>query len=127
MTARVRKRTRGNKNYRKGANFEYRVKHFLEKLGYHVKRSYASKGCYDLFAVKRLDCPAHECPNNYSHTRVLWIQCKYGKKGKLKQWEIDELCKLSVYTGGIPVSAICKEPRTPIKFHDLNTGRVFKP
>lgn len=38
--------------YRKGRNFEYEVKKYLESLGWFVRRSYASKGIFDLIAYK---------------------------------------------------------------------------
>jgi hypothetical protein len=88
------------------------VKHYLEKKGYFVKRSHASKGPFDLLAIKR----SVEHPEL---SRVLLCQCKYGKKGKLNDWEKEELIKIAKQTGGWPISAICKEPRTPIRFHNL--------
>lgn len=38
--------------YRKGRNFEYFVKKLLESQGWFVRRSYASKGIFDLLAFK---------------------------------------------------------------------------
>ncbi len=39
--------------YKKGANYEYKVKSKLELKGYKVYRSYASKGTFDLIATKK--------------------------------------------------------------------------
>jgi Holliday junction resolvase len=38
--------------YRKGRQFEYEVKRFLENDGWFVRRAYASKGIFDLLAYK---------------------------------------------------------------------------
>lgn len=43
---------KGNKKYQKGACYERIVKHKLETKGYTVHRAYASRGTYDLIAVK---------------------------------------------------------------------------
>lgn len=60
-----------NKNYQKGRNFEYRVKGYLEKMGYYVVRSFASKGVFDLVAV-----PPASCTRRWKCEPLL-IQCKY--------------------------------------------------
>jgi Holliday junction resolvase len=41
-----------NKRYIAGRNFEYKVKKELEKMGYFVTRASASKGLFDLVAIK---------------------------------------------------------------------------
>lgn len=52
--------------YRRGANFERRVKKYFEDLGYYVIRSAGSHGVFDLIAIKR--------------GIVLGIQCKIDGK-----------------------------------------------
>lgn len=81
-----------NFNYRRGRRFEYRVKKYYEKLGYYVKRSYASKGAEDLLCVK-----ANRLHNTGSD--VLLIQCKT-RKNRMSALEKDNLIKLALWTGG---------------------------
>ena len=58
----------------RGTPLEWQVAHKFEKLGYRVKRSYASLGIYDILAFKkyyvRCDCIG------YTSTEVLEIQVK---------------------------------------------------
>ena len=51
--------------YKKGRQFEYKVKKEFEKLGYFVVRSAGSRGIFDLIAIRKYE--------------VLGIQCKLGK------------------------------------------------
>jgi len=130
-TTRVRRRSsssrikakapRGNKNYLSGRGFEYRCKRLLERAGYHVHRSYASKGCYDLVAIKRY--PVLSYPRWRALSKVLFIQCKKGKRAKLKDYEVKQLCALAAFTGGYPIQAICKVPRGPVWWNDLRDER----
>ena len=43
---------KGNKRYKKGTSYEYIVKRKLEEKGYEVHRAYASRGTFDLIAIK---------------------------------------------------------------------------
>jgi len=114
---RPRKRRGGNKNYLSGRGFEYRCKRILERAGYHVHRSYASKGCYDLVAIKRYPVPSY--PRWQALSKVLFIQCKKGKRAKLKEYEVKQLCALAQFTGGYPIQALCKQKRGPVWWNDL--------
>lgn len=64
--------------YERGANFERRVKRWLEGQGYFVIRSAGSKGPVDLVAVS-----AYE---------TVLVQCKRG--GRISQPEVDALASL---------------------------------
>lgn len=90
------KRISKNTAYKRGRQFEYRVKKHFEKLGYYVKRSYASKGAEDLIAIKALEA--------YAASKVLLIQCKNLKvEKKLDKKEINNLKALAKQTGGTPL------------------------
>jgi len=91
--------------YKKGVNFEYRVKQKLEEHGYFVVRSAGSHGVFDLIAfpqVWHLVCPycgsinieeikpnwgiCHECEDNFymipkslTDGKIAGIQCKAQK------------------------------------------------
>lgn len=72
-----------------GLGFEQYCKDILEKQGYFVVRSYASKGPNDLLAINKEE--------------KLFIQCKRHKKlPKISQNEHDGLWKRSEQTGGKP-------------------------
>ena len=95
------KRISKNTSYKRGRQFEYRVKKYYEKLGYYVKRSYASKGAEDLIAIKAIDAKVWPFVST-----VLLIQCKNLKvEKKLSKLETDNLKKLAKQTGGIPILA----------------------
>jgi len=66
-----------NKNYNSGRQYEYRVKKYLEKLGYYVMRSAGSKSPFDLIAIPIQD----KC----DVMGVLLIQCKHGTKISKKE------------------------------------------
>ena len=83
-----------NKNYQSGRNFEYRVKKYLEKIGYYVMRSAGSKGQIDIMAVPTL--------SNCEGSNVLLIQCKHGPK--ISKKERDELLILD---GDLPTGTMC--------------------
>ena len=85
---------KGNKNKDKGVRFERRVWKHLEEQGYYIKRSYASQGPADLFAMKKKG----------KLTELLLIQCKNLKIGyaPLSQEEIDGLIEIAKITGGYP-------------------------
>jgi len=46
------KGTVGISQYRRGRDFEYKVRNFLQERGWQVYRSYGSKGVIDLLAIK---------------------------------------------------------------------------
>lgn len=58
--------------YRKGRTNEYRVRDWLRAQGWYVIRSYASKGPYDLLAMR-------PCPSVDDACSVLMVQVKTGK------------------------------------------------
>ena len=58
-----------NRRYKKGRDFEYKIKHSLERRGYRCLRSAGSHGEYDLVA--------------YKDNTFLFIQCKLNKKSKI--------------------------------------------
>ena len=89
-----------NTNYKRGRTFEYRVREYYQKLGFHVLRSYASKGAADLYAMK--EC--HTC-SDCINTNLLLIQCKNydTTKRKFPHDQAEELRSLARKTGGKPV------------------------
>lgn len=99
-----RKKISKNTNYKKGRQFEYRVKKYYEMLGWYVRRSYASKGAEDLNAQKKIYATwGEEGKKNESGylTKVLHIQCKNLKVEKpLNKDEKKRLKELSNITGG---------------------------
>lgn len=74
-----------NKNYISGRNFEYRTKHFLEKIGYFVMRAHGSKGPFDLVCFPPFVKPG------WFHAHLA-IQCK--KNGYVPPNERKKLSKL---------------------------------
>lgn len=76
-----------NKNYNSGRQFEYRVKKYLEKLGYYVVRSAGSKGQIDIVAIPTED-------EITLLPEVLLIQCKHG--AKIGKKEREDLLKLDL-------------------------------
>lgn len=91
---------KGSKNspYKKGRNFEYRVKAKFQKAGYYCIRSAGSKGAADLIA--------------YGNGKVLFIQCKLGKYASTTEW--NELYKLCKELGVIPIWAYSENRKTYI-------------
>jgi Holliday junction resolvase len=89
-----------NRNYAKGRYLEYRIKKHYEKLGYHVVRSYASKGAADLYCMK--EC--HSCANCIATTLYL-VQAKNYNTAKRKVPKIEQqaLVEMAKKTGGIPL------------------------
>ena len=97
------KRISKNTAYKRGRNFEYRVQNYYRKLGYYVKRSYASKGAEDLIAIRRKEFKGRDSCGlfNYECSSVLLIQCKNLKVEKpLSKLEKENLVKLAKQTGG---------------------------
>ena len=106
------KRISKNTAYKRGRNFEYRVKRHFENLGYYVVRKYASKGAEDLLAIKSIKNQYLD-PNYIKKTvksfvtsEVLLIQCKNLKvERNLSKTEKDNLIKLAKQTGATPMLA----------------------
>ena len=95
-----------NRNYVNGRAFEYRVKADLEKKGFYVKRSYASKTVVDLLAYKYPD--------------GLFVQCKRGA-ARISDTEWNELYKIAIEHGGKAILA--ESPKTGIDYIEL-TGYI---
>jgi Holliday junction resolvase len=110
---RFRRRRKISKNtaYKKGRQFEYRVKKHFEKLGYYVVRKYASKGAEDLIAITGVThkefIPNPAEVKDIRFSEVLLIQCKNLKvERKLSKKEVDNLSALAKWTGGTPLVAM---------------------
>lgn len=84
--------------YRLGVALEYRVKALLERDGYYVVRSAASKGVVDLAAMKP--------------RQLLLVQCK--RSGALPPAEWNELYDLAASLGAVPVMAVKGLRRTEL-------------
>lgn len=98
------KRISKNTAYKKGRSFEYRVANYYRKLGYYVKRSYASKGAEDLIAIKTRDIPYNDLGSTFTCPEVLLIQCKNLKVEKsLSKTEKENLLRLAKQTGGTAI------------------------
>ncbi|RLG82335.1 MAG: hypothetical protein DRO40_07840 [Thermoprotei archaeon] len=76
-------------SYRKGANFERRVKQYFERKGFYVVRSAGSHGTFDLLAVRQFT--------------VLGIQCKID--GKLSTKEKKKMLEAYKKYGIVPILA----------------------
>jgi Holliday junction resolvase len=83
--------------YRRGADFERRLKKHLEALGYFVVRSAGSKGLVDLVA--------------FGPEGVYFIQCKL--TGKIKPSDLTDLGDLAMLYGAKPIMA------TPQNFKEI--------
>ena len=81
--------------YVRGRRFEYKVKKLLEERGYIVVRSAASKGPFDLVALR--------------FGEILLIQCKLD--GNLSKAEKQQMIAAARVAGGKPLLAI-KDKRT---------------
>ena len=69
-------------NYERGRSSEYYVKHLLENMGYRfIIRSAASHTPIDLLAAK----------GRKSHSQVMAIQVKGGRKSRISENELKEL------------------------------------
>lgn len=101
------KKFAGNLNYKKGRRFEYRVMALLRNKGYFCMRAYASKGPYDVIAIR---------PASQMNQVPLLIQCK--TNGKLPKKEREKLELLDKKWHGTTVHAY-RSGRTTI-FEDLN-------
>lgn len=77
------------KAYQRGRNFEYRVKKDMEKRGYLVLRSPASKSPVDLYCIKRGE--------------LVFIQCKL--RGQIGVPEWNEFFTLSKSVEALPILA----------------------
>lgn len=121
------KRISKNTAYKRGRQFEYRVKKHFERLGYYVKRSYASKGAEDLIAIKNIDVQKFYSDDSITYanaplnmktklSEVLLIQCKNLKvEKKLDKKEITNLKTLAKQTGGTPLHAFNRNHKLVIE------------
>jgi Holliday junction resolvase len=99
------KRISKNTAYKRGRQFEYRVKKHFEKQGYYVVRKYASKGAEDLIAMKSIDLRKTSAFANYA-SETFFIQCKNLKvEKKLDKKEAQRLKDLARQCGGTPLLA----------------------
>jgi len=92
-------------SYQKGRNFENYIKDKLERKGYFVVRSAASKGVYDLIAIK--------------NGVVYGIQCKAGKARASKQ-EKERMVEFGEKYGIVPVLATKRSKR--VVFVDVRSN-----
>lgn len=100
--AKKKRRISKNRNYKRGRNFEYRVKRFFENRGYWVIRSYASKGAADLHCIK---------PMPHIGSEVIHVQCKGYSLKRLPEIERRALITLAKLTGGTPI-LVSKDEKT---------------
>jgi Holliday junction resolvase len=108
--AREQKRISQNTAYKRGRNFEYRVKKHFERNGYYVVRKYASKGAEDLIAIKKAGTDLLDYQKNelkyVTLSEVLLIQCKNLKvEKKLKREDAERLIALAKQCGATPLLA----------------------
>ena len=100
----VKKRISKNTAYKRGRNFEYRVKKHFEQKGYYVVRKYASKGAEDLVAIKEMSIPTNS--GGIEASEVFLIQCKNLKvERKLKRKDAVALINLAKHCGATPLLA----------------------
>jgi Holliday junction resolvase len=109
-----------NKNYNRGANFERKVKKYLESKKYLVFRSAGSHSVADLIAfpttsTKMIDIQIFNTSNPWL------IQCKTGS-AKMSQKEIDDLYILSYDYGLNPILATINKKKR-LEFFLLTQGR----
>jgi Holliday junction resolvase len=103
LTRKKKKRISKNTAYKRGRNFEYRVKKHFEKKGYYVIRKYASQGAEDLVALKVIYLNDHSA---VYVTECLLIQCKNLKVEKnLSKVDATRLKSLAKQVGGTPLLA----------------------
>ena len=91
-------------NYQRGANFEYRVKRALEKLGFVVVRSAGSKTPADLVAGRL--------------GTVLLVQCTTLKECKREQ-DRNRLMIMAAFFGAVPVLVWKEKERGPLVWEFL--------
>jgi hypothetical protein len=96
----------GNRNYKRGREFEYKTRDYLlkEMDAVYVMRAAQSKGAADLIAL----FPRRD----HGHPSVFLVQCK--RDGKLPRAERDKLCALARETGTVPVHAFQGPRGTPV-------------
>lgn len=83
--------------YRKGRAGEYLARAHLEQLGWYVTRSYASKGAWDLLALRPGDWP-------------LMVQVKVGARAYLSPDERGKLVRLAVDAGAQAIVCMVPQP-----------------
>lgn len=96
--------------YKRGRDFEYRVKAFLEENGYLVWRSPASRSSVDLVAIKK--------------GVILFVQCK--RSGYIRVEERKKLKDLADSVGAIPIYAVADEYRSFSLYRILEPNKSRK-
>ena len=99
----------GNRNYKRGREFEYKTRdHLINEMGaVFVMRAAQSKGAADLIALFTGNGKV-----NYPGARVYLVQCK--RDGKLPRAEREKLWTLARETGTTPVHAFQGPRGTPV-------------
>lgn len=92
-------------NYRRGYDFEARVRTSLENDGYWCIRASGSKGIADLVAIK---------PG-----QILLVQVKRTTTGRLDPQERAKLCELAAKLWAEPIVAYQPKVRGPIAYRRL--------
>lgn len=92
--------------YKKGRDFEYRVKRDMEKKGYTVVRSYASKTPADLTAVR--------------DGQAVFVQCKLHNFYHVNEW--NTFIDYCANAGALPVFATRSEDGSTISYYII-TGK----
>jgi len=87
-----------NKNYRRGYNFERKVRQYLETLGYFTMRSSGSHTPVDVIALPRCS----RAPDKFEGAPLL-VQCK--TDSALSKKESIELYNLALDFGSMPIMA----------------------
>lgn len=96
-----------NRLYKKGRDFEYRVKRHLEKCGYTVIRSYASKTPADLTAIR--------------DGGVLFVQCKLHDFYNVKEW--NNFVDYAMNAGAFPIFATRSKDGSKIDYFYITSKK----
>jgi hypothetical protein len=109
---------KGNRNYKRGREFEYKTRDHLYGLGaVYVMRAAQSKGAADLIAL----FPCTDCNDLcVTRPRVWLVQCK--RDGKLPRAERDKLCEIARATGAEPVHAYQGPRGTPVVIEQIGAS-----
>lgn len=100
-------------HYRRGRDFEYKVRDALRDDGYEVLRSAGSKSAIDLVAFKQW--PITDALSGW-HT--LFVQCKR-IDGNIGPDDRAELLRLAGIINAVPIVAHQPAPRRPIQYRRL--------
>lgn len=105
-------------HYRRGADFERRVRHALEADGYEVIRSAGSKGAVDLVTFKTWPHRLGITGLTINYTHMLFVQAKR-VNGTCPPAERLELLRLADIARAIPLVAYQPIARKPIAYKRL--------